>query len=123
MLTLIGTLVTILLVAPLLFIAAVGVSLLVASKFPSTTRVRETFRCPWTRKVVTVDFLVPDGASHPSDVVSCTAFPNPEEVTCKKPCRDFAETTSGPSRAIFPRWALTAGGLVTWRDADRGKSK
>lgn len=118
MMELVGTMVVVLLVGPLLLIGATALLLLAAAVFPSTPRrVRETFQCPYTRRVVTADFVVPEGAAHPSEVTSCTAFPNPEQVTCKKPCREFAEVHWGLSRAVFPRWALTAGGLVTWRNA------
>lgn len=116
MLALLGLMVVILLIGPLLLIGVGGVLLLTAALLPSTPRrLRETFRCPWTGRVVTADFLAPEGAAHPSEVASCTAFPNPEEVTCRKPCRELAGVDSGLSRAVFPRWALTAGGLITWR--------
>ncbi len=106
-----------LVVAPLLILGAVGFLLLVAPILPTAPRrVRETFHCPWTRRVVTADFLVPEGAEHPAEVASCTAFPDPGRVACKKACRELAEVRWGPSRGVFPRWALTAGGLVTWRD-------
>ncbi|MBI4590223.1 MAG: hypothetical protein HY725_15425 [Candidatus Rokubacteria bacterium] len=115
---LVGTMVVVLLVGPLLLIGATGLLLLAAAVFPSTPRrVRETFRCPVTKRVVTADFTVPEGAEHPAEVTSCTAFPNRARITCKKDCREFAEVRWGLSRAVFPRWALTAGGLVTWRNA------
>jgi hypothetical protein len=117
MATLLAMIVVILLVGPLLLIGAVGLLFLATGILPGTPRrVRETFRCPWTRRVVTADFVVPDGAAHPSEVASCTAFPDPERITCKKPCREVADARWGLSRAVFPRWALTAGGLVTWRN-------
>ena len=113
---LVSTMVVILLVGPLLLIGAAGLLLIVAAISPSRPRrMRETFRCPWTHRVVTADFLVPEGAVRPLDVVSCTAFPNPERVVCTKPCRELAEVRWGLSRAVFPRWALIADGLVTWR--------
>ena len=116
---LVATVVLVLLVGPLLVIAAVGLLLVAVALFPGGARqVRETFRCPWTRRVVTADFLVPDGAVHPSEVVSCTAFPIPERVTCKKGCRELADVRWGLSRAVFPRWALTANGTVTWRSPE-----
>ncbi len=113
---LVSTAVLVLLMGPLIVIGAVGLLLVAAALFPRGPRqVRETFCCPWTRQVVTADFLVPDGAAHPSEVVSCTAFRNPEQVTCKKGCRELADVHWGPSRAVFPRWAMTANGMVTWR--------
>ena len=113
---LVAAMVVILLIGPLLVIGALGLLLLATAVLPSDPRrIRETFRCPCTRKVVTADFLVPEGAAHPSEVTSCTAFPNPEQITCKKPCRELAEVRWGLSRGVFPRWALTADGTVTWR--------
>ena len=113
---LLGSMVVLLLVGPLLLLGAVAILILVAGIFPGNSRrVRESFRCPVTGRVVTADFLVAEGAAHPSEVASCTAFPNPERITCKKPCRDFAEAHWGLSRGVFPRWALTADGMVTWR--------
>jgi len=113
---LVATFVVLLLVGPLLLIAAVGILLVAAAMLPaSPQRIRESFPCPWTGRIVVADFLVPEGAARPSDVVSCTAFPNPERVICTKPCLRLAEVRWGLSRGVFPRWALTAGGMVTWR--------
>jgi hypothetical protein len=115
---LVGTVVVILLVGPLLVIAAAGLMLFAAAILPlSPRRVRETFECPVIGKVVTADFLVPEGAAHPSEVASCTAFRNPEQVRCKRDCRELADVRWGLSRAVFPRWALTADGTVTGRNA------
>ncbi len=116
---LVGTVVLVLLVGPLLVIGAVGLSLLAAAVLPgSPRRVRESFECPVTGRVVTADFVVLDGTAHPSEVVSCTAFRNPEWVTCKKGCRELADVHWGLSRAVFPRWAMTANGMVTWRSPE-----
>jgi hypothetical protein len=118
--SLVAMMVVILLVGPLLLIGVAAFLLLVTAILPSRPqRIRDTFRCPWTQRVVTADFLVPEGAAHPSDVASCTAFPNPEQITCKKPCREFAEVRWGLPRAVFPRWALIADGLVTWRSTEK----
>ncbi|MBI3029820.1 MAG: hypothetical protein HYY64_09940 [Candidatus Rokubacteria bacterium] len=114
----VGTMVVVLLVGPLLVIGAVGLLLLAAAIFSgSPRRVRESFECPVTGKLVTADFLVPEGAAHPLAVASCTAFRDPERVRCQSPCREFADVRWGLSRAVFPRWALTANGTVTWRTA------
>ncbi len=119
MLQLMGLMVAVLLVGPLVLIATAGLLLVVAALLPrSPRRVRETFPCPVTGRVVTADFVVADGAAHPSEVAWCTAFPNPERVTCKKLCRDFAEAHWGLSRGVFPRWALTGDGTVTWRNVE-----
>jgi len=113
---LVGTMVVVLLVGPLLVIGAVGLLLLATAIFSgSPRRVRESFECPVTGKVVTADFVVPEGAVHPLAVASCTAFRNPEMVRCTSPCRELADVRWGLSRAVFPRWALTADGTVTWR--------
>ncbi len=113
---LVGTMVVVLLVGPLLVIGAVGLSLLAAAIFGSgSRRVRETFRCPVTGRVVTADFVVREGAEHPAEVASCTAFPKRAKIACKKDCREFADVRWGLPRAVFPRWALTANGTVTWR--------
>lgn len=118
MLAILGTLVVALLMGPLLLIAAGGLLLLVGALIPSTPRrAKETFRCPWTGRLVTVEFLLREGAGHPSDVASCTAFRDPLRVGCQKPCREFAEVVSGLPRGVFPRWALISDGMVTWRGA------
>jgi hypothetical protein len=116
MLELLGTSVVLLLVGPLLVIGLGGLLLVLATLVPGTSRrVRETFRCPVTGRVVTADFVVREWAPHPSEVASCTAFPDPQLITCTRPCRELADTRWGLSRGVFPRWALIAGGLVTWR--------
>jgi len=118
MLDLVAGLVVLVLIGPLVLIGVGGVLFLAAALFPgSPRRIRETFRCPVTRRIVTADFLVPEGAVHPLEVVSCTAFSDPQKVACNRPCRAFAEVGWGLSRGIFPRWALTAGGVATWRGA------
>jgi hypothetical protein len=118
MLELVAGMVVLLLVGPLLLIGMGGLALFAAAILPDPRRrVRETFRCPVTGRVVTADFLVPEWALHPSGVVSCTFFPKSSRVTCKKVCREVAEVRWGPSRGLCPRWALISGGLVTWRSA------
>jgi hypothetical protein len=113
---LVSMLVVVLLVAPLLLMAAAGFLVFAVTLIPrSPRRLRQTFRCPWSHRLVTADFLVPEGSAHPSEVTSCSAFSNPEKVLCTKPCRELAEVRWGLSRAVFPRWALIADGLVTWR--------
>lgn len=114
---LIGTLVVLLLIGPLLLILVAGLLLVLAAILPSVPRqVRQTFWCPWKRRMVTADFLVSEGAAHPSEVVRCTAFRDPEQITCKKQCRELIRVRTGLSRGTFPRWALIAGGAVTWRE-------
>ena len=118
MLEILAAIVVLALVGPLLVVGAIGLLFLVAGIVPATRRVRETFRCPVTKRMVTADFLLEERATCPFQVSSCTAFRDPERITCGKACRIFAHADWGPSRGIFPRWALTAGGLVTWREAN-----
>lgn len=115
--TLLTWMVVLLLVGPPVVIVVGGILLLVAAVVPAgPRRLRERFFCPWSRQVVTADFLVPEGAAHPSEVLACSAFPDPERVRCQKACRALAEIRWGLSRGVFPRWALTADGVVTWRN-------
>lgn len=74
--------------------------------------VRKTFRCPLRARRVTAEFVVPVGAARPCSVVSCTAFKDPNRITCAKPCLGLAEVYWTPPRGVFARWALTSGGLV-----------
>jgi len=107
------------LVAPILLIGVAGIMLVVASALPrAPRRIRGTFRCPLIKRDVTADFLVSEWAEHPSQVMMCTRFPDPDRVTCKKPCREFAEARWGLSRGVFPRWALIADGVTTWREVE-----
>lgn len=118
MLELLGAMVVVLLVGPLVVIAGAGVLLLLTAVCPGGPyRARTRFRCPWTRRVVRAEFLMRAGAAHPSDVGACTAFRNPERITCTKPCRELADVRWTAPRGIFPGWALTAGGPVMWEEA------
>jgi hypothetical protein len=122
MLDLLAAMVVLVLVGPLLIIGAVGLLgllLLVTSPFSENLRrTKETFRCPLTKRIVTAEFLLPEGAAYPREVMTCTAFRDPKRIVCNKGCLAFAQADWGPSRGIFPRWALTAGGVVTWREPD-----
>ncbi len=95
-------------------IAAVGVLLLlcaVGHVFPaSPTLSRATFHCPFSKRKATVDFLVSPGSGQPSDVLSCSVFPRPYHVRCKKGCLGLAEAgwTASP---MIPRFALLADGV------------
>lgn len=115
MLKLLASMVVLLLIGPLVLLAVVGLLLLSTALSRAPRRVRETFWCPVKRRMVTADFLVREGAPHPSDVVWCTAFADPEHITCKKRCLEFTDVLRGLSRGVFPRWALISGGTVTWR--------
>jgi hypothetical protein len=116
MLELLAAAIVFILIGPPLLFGAGFVLLDVAAALPATPRrVRDRFYCPWTRRVVDADFLVADGARHPTDLLACTAFREPAHVTCQKLCRQMAVVQWGASRSLFPRWALTAGGLTGWR--------
>ena len=118
MLGLVGTFVVALLVVPLLLIVVGGLLLIAAALIPGTPRrARKTFICPWSKRVITVDFLLPVGATRPLEVASCTAFKDPSRVTCPKDCREMVVASFGLSRGVFPRWALISDALVTWRNA------
>jgi len=119
MLELVAAMVVLFLVGPFLVIGAYGGLLLVAGLLPSSPRrVRERFDCPVTKGTVTAEFLVPEGAAHPRQVSSCTAFRDPQRVTCQQACCEVADVRWGMPRGVFPRWALTANGPVGWRSAE-----
>jgi len=113
---LLAWMVVLLLVGPPLLVILGGLLLVAAAVAPGgSRRLRETFWCPWGRRMVTADFLVAEGEPHPTKVLACSAFRNPKRVQCKQACRDIADVHWGLPRGVFPRWALTAGGVVTWR--------
>jgi hypothetical protein len=119
MLEIIGGAVTLLLVAgPVLAIVGIGLLMLAGLLPDASRRLRQTFYCPWRRQDVTADFLVTEGADHPTDLAACSAFAEPKRITCGKRCREIAEVRWEPTRAIFPSWALTAGGATVGRDAE-----
>jgi hypothetical protein len=113
-----GLAVTVLLVAPPVVLTAAGALLVLAAVIPGARRLRETFLCPFARRAVTADFLVAEGAVHPHDLAACTAFAVPTRVTCAKRCCAMTDVRWGLSRVAFPRWSLTAGGPVGWRDGE-----
>jgi hypothetical protein len=77
---------------------------------------RVTFTCPFSRRIVTVAFLSPAGADHPSDVAACSLYGD-GPVRCKKGCVDLA-TTGWAASAMTPRFSLVADG-VALRDVAR----
>jgi hypothetical protein len=119
MLEIIGGAVALLLVAgPILAIVGIGLLILAGLLPGASRRLRQTFQCPWRGRTVTADFLVTEGADHPSDLAACSAFAEPTRITCGKRCREIAEVRWQPTRAMFPSWALTAGGATVGRDPD-----
>lgn len=75
---------------------------------PSTVA-RASFTCPLSRRRVNVAFLTTPGADQPVDVVSCSAFPDPERVRCAKGCLGWARSAWNASPMVA-RYALLAGG-------------
>jgi hypothetical protein len=110
--------VVLLLVGPPLMLLAGGFLFAAAAMLPDTPRrLRESFWCPFKARLVTADFLVPIRAAQASEVVSCSAFPG-GHVRCKGACRSLTHVEWGASRGMFPRWALTADGPVSWRSPE-----
>lgn len=70
---------------------------------------RTSFICPVTRRRVNAAFLTTEPATHPVDIVSCSAFSTPERVRCAKACLDAASAVWTPS-PMTARYALLAGG-------------
>ena len=96
------------LVAP---IVVLFVLVTLAHLAPSSPMVaRTTFVCPVRKRRVTVAFLTLPGFRRPADIASCSAFPDPGRVTCKKDCLDVASTEWEPS-PMTPRNALIADGV------------
>lgn len=72
---------------------------------------RATFACPFSRRSVTAEFLTPSGQERPVDVLSCSAFRDPQAIRCKKKCLALA-SLHAVSQAMLPRWSLVAGGVA-----------
>jgi hypothetical protein len=117
MLDTLGWVVVALLVAPPVLLTVGGVLFFLAGAFRKGPQLaRADFECPFKRRHVTVDFVVKEGETHPSDLATCSAFEDPSHVTCRKLCRGLATVQAGLSRGLFPRWSLTAGGPTTYRE-------
>jgi hypothetical protein len=105
-----------LLVPPLLVVAAVMVLFAVAFLcHDGSRRVRTAFVCPVRNLPVIADFLMRPGDARPPAVVRCSAFARPERITCAKACRDHAAASWTPPLGVFARWALTSDGVVGGR--------
>jgi hypothetical protein len=74
-------------------------------------RSRVRFFCPFKKRSVSADFLTGAGSDRPSDVLSCSAFAEPDRVGCAKACLGLAETHS-VSTSLLPRYSLIAGGTA-----------
>ena len=81
---------------------------------------RATFDCPFSKRRANVEFLTPRGSDRPSDVRSCSVFPKPDPIRCKKGCLNMAVAGWAPS-PMMPRYALLADG-VALRPVSAGKS-
>lgn len=82
---------------------------------------RVGFYCPFRKQRVTAEFVTGAGEDRPSDVLSCSAFAEPDRVRCQKSCLGLAET-HGVSAALLPRYSLIAGGTA-YREAVRGRGE
>ena len=71
------------------FLIALGVVLVLVAAtvlLPRMLRMRTVrFHCPWKHRYVTVRYVTCDGRT-PVAVASCTAFADPDVVTCEAPC-------------------------------------
>ncbi len=93
------------LVGGILLMWAIG-HLLPGSPIVSST----TFDCPFSKRRATIEFLTPQGAGQPSDVLSCSVFPHPSHIRCKKECLKLAQSGWMPS-PMMPRFSLLADGV------------
>ena len=74
------------LITVLLALGAVLTLVLAARALASPLRLGTSrVRCPWIGRTVTVRHLVGDD-EEPVSVVSCSAFPDPQAVSCRTPC-------------------------------------
>lgn len=95
---------------PVLLALTIVVLLALGLWLPDRPRlVRTTFWCPYARRTVTVEFLVPAAAGHPSVVRTCTAFRDPRGVVCPQRCRGLAEVQWLPPAGVCARWAVGPG--------------
>ena len=106
--------VVLLLVGPLVIIVPAILILLGIAVFsaPGPRLVTKGFRCPFRRRRVTAEFVVPEGAARPLTVISCTAFKDPKRIRCRRPCLPLTEVRWSPPPGVFGRRALISGGVV-----------
>lgn len=109
-----ATSVVLLVFGPPLIIAVTVVTLCAVGLFlaDGPRRVWKTFRCPIKERKVRVEFAVPAGATRPSGVASCSAFPDPTRVPCAKGCLEMAEVHWTPPVSVLARSGLSAGGAA-----------
>jgi len=108
-----ASLVVLLLLGPLAVMVAGALLLSVFAQFlPASPSVaRTSFDCPFSRRRVNAAFLSWPGADHPDDVVSCSAFAEPQRIRCKKACLAMAHTAS-VGTPVVPRFSLIADGVA-----------
>lgn len=75
------------------------------------TVARMAFDCPFSKRRATVEFLIAPDSDRPTDVLSCSVFPKPYHVRCRKGCLNMAEAGWAPS-PMMPRYALLSGGVA-----------
>lgn len=79
--------------AAFLIALVVGLLAVIVALLPRALRtmaVTGRFYCPWVGRHVVVEYLA-NRSRRPLDVISCTAFADPNIVTCEKMC-----VTGGP---------------------------
>lgn len=108
-----ASLVVLLLLGPLAVMVLGALLLAVFAQFlpASPSLSRASFECPFSRRPVRAAFLSWPGADHPDDVLSCSAFKEPERIRCKKACLALAHTAS-LGTPMVPRFSLVAGGVA-----------
>ncbi len=108
----IGSTFALFLIAPPLLVLAGVFGLLISHVIAPPAMVsRTSFDCPVRKCKVSVAFESRPGETGTADVVSCSAFEDPEKVTCAKGCLGVATTKWAPSPMV-PRYALTSDGVV-----------
>jgi hypothetical protein len=105
--------VVLLLVAPLALLVGGMLALAILPQFfgASPTVTRTSFDCPFSKRRVTAEFESRAEAGEPADVRSCSAFPDPRRIGCKKECLELAHTGAVAS-PMMPRFSLIADGVA-----------
>ena len=112
-LPLVGLLMVVLLVVPPAVLVGAMLLLWVSGHFlpAGPTVARMSFDCPFSKRRASVEFLIAPGSDRLSDVLSCSVFPKPYHVRCRKDCLKMAEAGWAPS-PMMPRYALLANGVA-----------
>ncbi len=109
----IASLVFLVLLGPLVVLTGSLVAIALVAQFvpASPTVDRTSFVCPFSKRDVKAEFLSWQGAEQPADVLSCSAFPDPYQIRCRKECLGLAHT-GAVSSPMMPRFSLIAGGTA-----------